>query len=180
MSKNIETNQISDKHLTVIFDEQVSAEVINNEKSQLLEKIKNEIDELPMDKIPILMDHLRQKLESSLSPTLSNSNIKDFSFYDKLPAKEKFFILKSIWRAERPATSSFLKDLINHPAYEEIIKMGMAVVPLILQNLDRNLDHWFEALHRITGVEPVPATDRGNLYKMAYAWQTWGEENGLY
>lgn len=94
--------------------------------------------------------------------------------------RERFYVLTLTWRNERPNMSSFVKDYVGHPAYEEIIRMGWDVVPLILHELDHTLDFWFAALHRITGADPVPPASRGNLHEMACAWQVWGAEHGFY
>jgi hypothetical protein len=66
-----------------------------------------------------------------------------------------------------------------HPAYQEIIQMGPAVVPLILADLARQPDHWFSALKAITGANPsINPADRGRIDKLAEAWLRWGKENG--
>ena len=52
--------------------------------------------------------------------------------------------------------------------------MGPAAVPLILSELRREPDHWFVALKRITGDDPVPDEVRGNIEQMAEAWLRWG------
>jgi hypothetical protein len=54
--------------------------------------------------------------------------------------------------------------------------MGGKAIPLILQQLENNPDdpdHWFWALHALTGVDPVPAEDRGDMRGMARAWLEW-------
>ena len=38
---------------------------------------------------------------------------------------------------------------LKHPAYQQIISMGEAALPLILRELERNKDHWFLALMAI-------------------------------
>jgi len=60
--------------------------------------------------------------------------------------------------------------MASHSAYEQIIEMGWAVVPLLLDELRRKPDHWFIALERITGANPVPAECEGKIEKMAAAW----------
>ncbi|MGO9273516.1 MAG: hypothetical protein ACLQOO_25315 [Terriglobia bacterium] len=54
----------------------------------------------------------------------------------------------------------------------------MPVVPLILAELRRELDHWFWALKAITGEDPVPAVRRGNMKEMAEIWLEWGRQRG--
>ena len=64
-----------------------------------------------------------------------------------------------------------------HPAYQRIIGMGWAVVPLLLNELQRQPDHWFWALQAITGEEPARGTE--TLQAAAEAWLNWGREPGL-
>jgi hypothetical protein len=71
----------------------------------------------------------------------------------------KFARLAARWRDERGPESSITR-ISMHPAYQQIIGMGDAAVPLILQELERAPDHWFWALNAIIGVDPVP--ERGS------------------
>jgi hypothetical protein len=91
--------------------------------------------------------------------------------------EERFQRLAAVWLAETAYVSSS-SDLVNHPAFQEIVSMGNAVVPLLLRELERRSGHWHRALKRITGVDPVPVADRGNIGKMAEAWLRWGKEQG--
>ena len=91
----------------------------------------------------------------------------------------QFYELAETWRQERGATSSLTK-LILHPAYQRIISLGNAVVPLILKELERRPDYWFSALAAITGANPVKAEQRGNLRQMTQAWLEWGKEQGYF
>jgi hypothetical protein len=68
--------------------------------------------------------------------------------------------------------------LVAHPAFQEIVGMGPAVIPLLLKELQKGTGHWHRALRRITGVDPVPPGDRGNIDKAAQAWLRWGKEQG--
>jgi hypothetical protein len=40
-------------------------------------------------------------------------------------------------------------------------------------------DHWFVALKRIAGEDPVPPQARGDLDRMAEAWLSWGRDHGI-
>jgi hypothetical protein len=64
-------------------------------------------------------------------------------------------------------------------SYQNIIGMGPDAVPLILEELRREPDHWFWALEAITLDNPVPPQDAGQLDKMALAWIAWGVNAGL-
>jgi hypothetical protein len=82
------------------------------------------------------------------------------------------------WRAET-AYHSFAHQYALHPAYQRIIGMGPAVVPLILEELRRAHGQWFWALRAITGVDPVPDEEKGDVRKSEAAWVTWGQRQGL-
>jgi hypothetical protein len=89
----------------------------------------------------------------------------------------KFRQLLSEWKATRRSTS-FARDLISHPAYLAIIGMGPDAVPLILKELETELDHWFVALKSISGQDPVPVENKGNMNEMRNAWLKWGHDKG--
>lgn len=125
--------------------------------------------------------HGFQVMPMSYSSKIGNyterSNIRH---YEKSPdeiLKDKFYSLAEKWKYERGATSSVTK-MSMHPAYQQIIGMGAAVVPLILEELEREPDHWFWALNAILGVDPVPKERRGKIKEMAKAWVQWGYESG--
>lgn len=89
----------------------------------------------------------------------------------------RFKELAAIWKRERGPTSSVAK-MVMHPAYQQIIGLGPAVVPALLRELEYEPDHWFWALKAITGVDPVPPESRGKVQAMAQAWVRWGREQG--
>lgn len=89
----------------------------------------------------------------------------------------KFCILAATWKEETRLVSIVLKKAIN-PSYQQIIGMGMNVVPFILEDLIIEGGYWFWALKAITGVDPVKNTDRGNISKMTDEWLDWGRKNG--
>jgi hypothetical protein len=91
--------------------------------------------------------------------------------------EERFQRLAAVWRAETAYVSSS-SDLVAHPAFEEIVGLGPPVVPLLLRELEKRSGHWHRALRRITGADPVPREDRGNIGKAAEAWLRWGKEQG--
>jgi hypothetical protein len=49
---------------------------------------------------------------------------------------------------------------------------------LIMRELESSPDHWFWALHAITGADPVPESSRGVMRDMVKAWLDWGAQNG--
>lgn len=91
--------------------------------------------------------------------------------------EQKFQRLASQWQEETLFVSSTTK-MCTHPAYLQIIGMGPAAVPLLLRELERQPNHWFWALHAITGADPVDPRDRGNVERMTRAWLRWGTDQG--
>jgi hypothetical protein len=91
--------------------------------------------------------------------------------------EEKFTRLKNEWKKQRGHEPSTMK-VVMLPAYQKIIGMGPDVIPLLLRELQSNLDNWFWALMAITEADPVPEEARGNGEEMARCWLKWGEEQG--
>lgn len=75
---------------------------------------------------------------------------------------------------------SALSQKVIHPAYQRIIGMGEQVVPLLLQELERQPNHWFWALKAITGASPIKPEHRGRISQMAQDWLEWGRDHGYY
>ena len=48
----------------------------------------------------------------------------------------------------------------------------------MLRDLAQRPRLWVWALPEITGVDPVPPGDRGNIVNMSEAWLAWGRERG--
>lgn len=90
----------------------------------------------------------------------------------------RFEALAQRWREDTEFHSA-ASALFMHPAYQEIIGLGPAVLPLILADLRESRDHWFWALRAITGENPVPADERGKVERMAERWLDWGHARGL-
>lgn len=92
--------------------------------------------------------------------------------------EQEFRKLAEQWKNET-RYSSMLRDIIRHDAYQRIIEMGWAVVPLILVDLDGpEPAHWGPALHAITRAQPVPDDAAGRLDRIADAWLQWAAERG--
>src|SRR5262245_10084867 len=93
------------------------------------------------------------------------------------PVEQRFRRLEAIWNEETGHRSS-PGAICSHPAFQEIIGLGDAVVPLMLRDLGERPRLWVWALPMITKADPVPAADRGNIAMMSEAWLHWGRENG--
>lgn len=91
--------------------------------------------------------------------------------------EHRFRRLEAVWKAETWYHSNPEK-IIGHPAFQEIISMGEAVVPLMLRDLEQQPRLWVWALPEITGANPVREEDAGNITKMSEAWLEWARRNG--
>jgi hypothetical protein len=89
----------------------------------------------------------------------------------------QFRRLEAIWNAQTGYLSSYT-DIVEHPAFREIIGLGNAVVPLMLRDLEERPRLWVWALPEITGANPVPPGEAGNIAIMSEAWLRWGRANG--
>lgn len=90
--------------------------------------------------------------------------------------KEIFLRLVDQWRKERPAASSSIAEIIACPSYLRIIGMGPKVMPLIIEQMERegdDPDHWCAALEAVTGEDPVPEEAQGDNVGIAQAWIAW-------
>lgn len=81
------------------------------------------------------------------------------------------------WEDGRPRGAD-IAQMTAHPAYQAIIAMGEPAIPQILDRLAAKPDHWFVALHAISGASPVAPENRGRLKEMTAAWLKWGQEQG--
>lgn len=96
----------------------------------------------------------------------------------RLSVAERFRELVRWWKADTELLSSPI-EMAMHPAYQQIIGLGPEAVPLLLEELEKDPDHWFWALKAITGIDPVGPAQRGEFKEMTRAWVQWGREKGL-
>ena len=89
---------------------------------------------------------------------------------------QKFQALTARWKDETAGLSS-PTVIANHPALRQIIDLGPAVLPLILQNLQEQGGWWFPALRLLTKTNPVPPEARGDPEANRQAWLEWGQAN---
>ena len=129
--------------------------------------------------------------KSQVAPTVSRKRVRVIfggtasKLLEKRPGTSKqtptlqkeFQRLCLAWKKETESTSSLTESAI-HPAYQRMIGLGPAAVPLIIGELAREPDWWFWALRAITGVDPVLEEDRGRLSAMSDAWLRWWESEG--
>lgn len=91
--------------------------------------------------------------------------------------QQRFADLAAAWERDTRALSS-ITQAVMHPAYQQIIGMGPAAIPLIVNELRRNPGHWFWALRCIAGEDPVPAAHAGDVARMRDAWLAWAGARG--
>jgi len=133
--------------------------------------------------IPVMDEGLLSSLQAQLSKFRPQVGVESFEEVIPLFAAKRedieaeFNRLVNEWRSERGATSSSTA-IAMHPAYQRIIGMGKPVLPLILRELSKELDHWFWALKAISGEDPVPIEHLGKMKMMAADWLQWGREKG--
>ena len=92
--------------------------------------------------------------------------------------RKEFQKHSKIWRDETAFTSS-VSDIVLHASYQRIIGLGGEVVPLILRELDKSPRFWFWALEAITGENPVPKSENGQVRQMTKRWIDWGRAKGM-
>ena len=93
------------------------------------------------------------------------------------PLQELFQKYKDDWTSKTRHLSNMAQIAFVF-SYQRIIGLGPKVVPLILVELQKEADHWFWALEAITGENPVPKEDAGDVEASARAWIAWGKKNG--
>ena len=110
-------------------------------------------------------------------------NTIQFSAWPTDPIAENQVQFRTLAQEWKAATSGLPRviDKVMHKSYKRIISWGMHAIPHILADLQNEDEpaHWFEALSEITGANPVPEQDRGNMVKMAEAWIRWGQNRNL-
>jgi hypothetical protein len=97
---------------------------------------------------------------------------------ERLVTAERFHRLATEWKQQSGYLSDSRRMAMLRP-YQEIIGMGLAVVPLILEELRAEPHHWYWALEAITGEDPVPADVDGDMGRVRDAWLEWGRKQGL-
>jgi hypothetical protein len=74
------------------------------------------------------------------------------------------------WEAGTAAEGNALA-IVMHPAYQRIIGLGPQAVPLIIDALRTEVDHWFWALRAIVGEDK--ALGAASLSEAAQRWIEW-------
>jgi hypothetical protein len=91
----------------------------------------------------------------------------------------RFQALVTQWKNNTLRVSSDLGEALMDWPYQQIIGLGPRAIPLILDELRREPNHWGWALQSITGENPVPEEAAGDLRAIAQAWLQWGRDQHL-
>jgi len=89
---------------------------------------------------------------------------------------KEFVVLRDRWKEETLFVSSGTL-LISNSAYKSIIHMGRLTIPWIFREMKKNDDHWFYALEKITGTNPIKPENVGIIEKMKEDWFNWASQN---
>lgn len=96
-----------------------------------------------------------------------------------------FNVLADKWEKDT-ALYSFMGQMVQHYAYQQILSMREEAIPLIMARIERQGGLWHHALETISGV-PTPAgianlkTEGWHTVKVKEAnaaWLQWGKEQG--
>ena len=105
-----------------------------------------------------------------------NVHALSWSMPSRAGLEARFAELVIQWKDETEFEPSLARSFMNR-AYQQIIGLGAPAVPLILEELRREPDHWFWALTAITGEDP--AGDAETVEDGAVRWLEWGQTRGL-
>jgi len=127
---------------------------------------------------PIGLTDEGKTLKTNFSNAMSSFVKNSLFVYNLLDnqAFEEFTQLKDKWEKETSFFSSST-DIISNPSYIEIINIGERAVTWILNELDQNSGHWFFALEKITGANPIKQKNIGFIDEMKKDWLDWASKN---
>ncbi len=117
--------------------------------------------------------------ERSLLEQKLDGERKSSSSSKQVGLEAAFQALVKQWREENYGVSS-TNQISMHSAYQQIIGMGDAVIPLLLRELEKKSGQWFWTLKSIAREDPVPTENRGKTKEMIKAWLDWGRQRGYF
>ena len=74
--------------------------------------------------------------------------------------------------------SSSAQAMVEHPDHQKILDAGDIAIKYLLQDIQKEPDHWFITLFLLTGESVIKEEHRGIVPKMTEDWVNWGKENG--
>jgi len=105
----------------------------------------------------------------------SSSHVNPAHRYPRVQTEDyvaKFDRLHKIWNTETLLSSS-VSEMRRAESYKSILEMGSHAIPLIIHELSVRPSLIFIALSELTGEDPVPASDKGNVKNASMAWIEW-------
>lgn len=89
---------------------------------------------------------------------------------------EKFRTLAEAWAQHCKSVffSSNIADSLRHPAYRQLIELGPAVVPMIMERYETDEMPWECVLQEITGINLSEDDGPGESYQRRLEW--WQKE----
>jgi hypothetical protein len=91
---------------------------------------------------------------------------------------KKFLHLKDEWSKDTKFVSA-TGELFSNKYYQKIIDMGPNATPWIIREMKKKPGHWFYALRKITGANPVVDAHAGNVKAMTQDWLVWAKRNRI-
>lgn len=88
---------------------------------------------------------------------------------------ERFIKLAEEWESDTAFTSD-LNEMALHQNYQDIIGMGLPVLPFIFERLEDSPARWFWALRSIVGHDV--AAGSATSAEAVKRWLKWGHDNG--
>ena len=95
----------------------------------------------------------------------------------KYDVRERFRQLAAQWKEQSRHMSNVAQMAMLKP-YQQIIGMGEAAVPLLLEELRARPGPVVLGLEAITQENPVPPEAAGKVRAMAEEWVAWGKRQG--
>ena len=87
------------------------------------------------------------------------------------------------WSRETVFLSSF-RAICSHPSHTKVMDLAKIdknkIIELMLYDLVNNRRPWFQALVKLTGINPVKTQDAGKMDKIIDSWYNWGIQNGYF
>ncbi len=97
----------------------------------------------------------------------------------EVDTRKLFAILTESWKSDMHVrVSANPYAVMNNPAFQMTIALGMKVLPLILKEYEREDDVWAAALSSILGFSPVPEEHFGRVALIRKDWLAWGKAHG--
>ncbi len=101
---------------------------------------------------------------------------------DKVALETIFNVHAKKWRDETRWSAVTMRRYA-HPSYQAILVLGgkepLEVTKLILKQMQKSPDMWFEALRRLNNLKDEPAKNAKTFEEATSSWLAWGIKEGL-